>query len=256
MKTRFFSSIATLILMAAPAVFADTIGGSAGAGWQAFPTLTENGPTYWDNHSFDGPQANVGYLMTNTGAFTGSTLGPGAVPYWGNSNGSADLNFNFQRGTTNLPQATLLATFSGSAAGNSFGWYDTNNPGLLHTLFSGPAGPGNPGKRFVPTQNYGFFIQLSSGVTFFMQSSLNPSAETGHQHFAAFTNAPGNPFASFWLGVEDSVPGPFNIEGQGDYQDMFVELTPAPIPEPASLSLVGTGLVALAGFTRRKLRRS
>lgn len=81
-KTRLFGSLAAILLFAASAAFADTIGGSAGAGWQNFPTLTENGPTYWDNHSFDGSQANVGYLMTNTGAFSGSTLGPGALPYW------------------------------------------------------------------------------------------------------------------------------------------------------------------------------
>jgi len=247
-------------MLLVPAALADTIVGSSGAAWQPFPTaLTESGTPYWANPSFDGSQANVGFHMTNSGAFTGSTLGPGAVPFWANSNGSADLNSFFQRGTTNLPQANLLATLSGNAAGNSFGWYDTAQPTILHTLLSGAAGPGNLGVTFVPSNNYGFFIRESNGATYFMQSGLNmtgsnTSGDTNHQHFAIFTNTPGSPSASFWLGVEDSVPGPFNIEGLGDYQDMFVEVTPAPIPEPATLTLFGTGIAGLVGFTRRKSR--
>src|SRR3982074_1817600 len=88
MKIKLMALLSFAILLA-PAAWADTLTGSASAGWQPFPAPSEHGPAYFENRSYDGSQKNVAYLMTNSGGFTGSTLGPGPQPYWGNSNGSA-----------------------------------------------------------------------------------------------------------------------------------------------------------------------
>lgn len=80
---------------------------------------------------------NIGYFLTNTGAFSGSTLGPGALPYWGMPGGGADLNFYFQRNTS-VSYPTLLIEIAGFAPTNVFGWYQVSHPGVNGVIFPEP----------------------------------------------------------------------------------------------------------------------
>lgn len=257
MIRRLTAGLALMMLLAAVPTMADSIVGAATANWQAFPTpsnLNENGTPFWDNRSMDGSQKNVGYFLTNTGAFTGGTAGPGPLSFWGFANGTADTNVYFSSNTPgNLAQ--IMVEIAGYANINAFGWYDAANPSVLHPLFPGPANSGSAPVTFTPSTNYGFYIQVGTGPVFYTQSSLNAGTqEQNHQHFAVFTSSTTSPHPTYWIGMEDLKLSSTGIECYGDFNDMVVRITPVPIPEPASLTLMGTGLLVLAGYVRRRVK--
>jgi hypothetical protein len=221
-----------MILLAAGNSAGATITGSAGSGWQSFPsTLDENGSPYWDSPSWDGSQMNVGYLLSGLVGIT--------PQWWGNSNGSADLNFYFQR--QGGLHARMFLAYAGRAGVNEFGWYDLTEPGALHPVFPGGTIPGTEA-QLDTSEYFGFYFKTPEGgidQVYYTQSALNPGRETRHTHFAIFGEdlTPGQQV--YWLGMEDlRACGTDN-----DYQDLIVRIQDT--PEPSTLLLLLGGAVLL-----------
>jgi hypothetical protein len=253
--------VVALALLTAPATaLADTIQTTASPnpyGWQTWSSsnLNQNGNPYWDNITWDGDKKNIGYCLTGTGnclSMPDAPLVP--LPFWGASftsstdtGGGFDPNFFFAKDTPGST-AALKIEIAGFADKNTFGWFETDPTGTsvvaTHELFSGLQGAG-AAATFTPTLYYGFYLTTPQTNTFYTLSSQGDNP--GMQHFAVF-RGPGE---SYWLGMEDLKFGGCNRSDK-DYNDMVVYV--APVPEPATLTLFGTGLIGLAGLVRRRLK--
>jgi hypothetical protein len=183
--------------------------------------------------------------------------------------------------TGSIGEITIAIELAGNAATNSFGVYDLNDPSHRLTVFSGSdaasstavlklsaaVGGGwnlrvmgtDPGDSptwsqplTVSTSAFGFYLGAGNEGTFFSNTALN---EDGVDHMYAYGgtgagNVGGDVFDvnSFILAWEDLRNG-----GDGDYQD-FVAIVHdiTPVPLPAALWLLGSGLAGLTGVRRRR----
>lgn len=240
--------LAGLLLCARSAdVFADQIQGTSGSDWQAWKSdnLDQDGKPYWDGKSSDGDYKNIGYYLTGTGFFTGSVYEhPGAIAFWGadydstnDTGGGADPSFSFKKDSSSS-YAALQLEIAGYRDGNVFGWYDVAT-GKMTEIFSGPNSPITTA-TFTPTAAYGFYLLNKIDQLFMTQAGAWTSVNDKFQHFAVFQES----VTTYWIGVEDLKCG-----GDQDFNDMVIKVTN--VPEPATMLLVGMGLLGLAGVRRR-----
>jgi hypothetical protein len=259
-KKVVWGSVVAVALFGQVAAFADTISGTAGAAFQNWTAadLNQNGTPYWDNTSLDGTNMNVGFFLTDAPTAPLADA-PGALPFWGNtynsvtdSGGTPDLNFFFQKNSS-FSIANLQLAVAANSNINEFGWYDISDPSVLHTLFAGSNSPPSTSASFTPSGQYGFWLKGDDG-TYYTQSSLNPSGDTSHQHFAVFEQSSTNGSEVYWLGIED-----FNLSefhgaegGTGDYQDMVIQISAVTVPEPSTVMLVLSGSLLMLGLRKRR----
>jgi hypothetical protein len=178
--------------------------------------------------------------------------------------------------------ATMIIEIAGYANINSFGVYNGSN---FATLFTGPAVQGARASFFVYANgdigilqqysgiyttysgfltgnDFGFFMN-SAGNTWFSEEVRNSDQS---DHMVAFqgkgdTVQLPSAFPGTWtsneyvLAWEDLAIGP-NGPSDKDYNDMVVMVESVkPVPEPGTMVLLGTGLIGLAGWGRKKFRK-
>jgi len=245
------------IFVSMPASADQLVTGGSGT-WISGWTANTNGTPYWDNSSHDLGDKNIGYYISKTGDYFPTLAGyngPAAVlPTWAlnDANNTADPNFSFTNtGGTNF--SAIKLEIAGWANTNSFGWYETGSL-IQHELFSGPQSVGATA-TFQPTTSYGFYFATTGTpgnvqtATFFTESVSN-TLDANLQHFAAFQYGTG-----FFIGAEDTIFRDANglAVSDRDFNDLVVKVVP--VPEPATMMLLGFGLVGLAGFRKKKISK-
>jgi hypothetical protein len=138
--------------------------------------VNQTGTVFWDNPSGDGPDLNIGFLLTSDAA-----LQP--LQYLATPSGGSVNNVTFEAtGTVTL---TVLGGITGNP-GNTLGWYDLASPGTLHELTAVPPSSSGETVSFTPDGAFALYSTDGLGQVYSSVSASNVDESPAQQHFAFF----------------------------------------------------------------------
>jgi hypothetical protein len=145
--------------------------------------------------------------------------------------------------TTPIPKVTvtLLLELTAYRDRDEFGWFDSSDPSALNPLFRGVTNIGGKA-TFAPSASYGFYLRSPEGL--YLSNGFGDS----RTHFALFQPSGDD---HFLMGVEDMWHW-----ADRDFNDFVVDVRVSSVPEPASMVLLGTGLLGLGAAVRRRRTRN